>query len=412
MFARQLDAAPAAPGEVAATLTEARPAPADETAVRCPHCLAAMEPSSRPAEYDCRACGGRWADGPADKAEEPTTDTPPTEDADVTETDETPVSEFTKNLLYGLSLPERLLRSGVGLTAGAVKEVAGVLIPQSFQSAKSYEIAIENSLTFLTETVGGVAGSSAAADKAGEHVARKAVGNFVDLAGLATFHVSPMWILAAVSDVAYGSSTYVREVAAELKAQGVIDDTSTIHQIDDVLDAIQRSSGSAASTFDTPPLSVEELRATLGQIRTELSEADLRKVFPENEVRRLWTEMQTTATQQNVGLLGVSSAMTMQMLDGVKTVSTGALTGIRVAGGLFEKNVWSHYVDSLARIREEGFYETVAESYRPYVDAVWNNFAGERETWTEQILDPNNITKTVNKLFSFLEGGDSGARSS
>ena len=370
-----------------------------------------MVPAAKPAEFDCPACGGRWIDGPADDAVETAPGTPQTDAADTGEADDVPLSAFAKNLLYGVSLPERLLRSGIGLTAGAVKEVAGVLIPQAFQSAKSYEIAIENSLTFLTETIGGVAGPTAAADKAGEHVARKAVGNFVDLAGLATLHVSPMWMLAAISDIAYGSSTYVREVAAELKAQGVIDDTSTIHQIDDVLDAIQRSSGSAASTFDTPPLSVEEMRATLTQIRTELSEADLRKVFPETEVRRMWMEMQTTATQEHVGLLEVSSAMTMQMLQGVRTVSTGTLTGIRVAGGLFEKNVWTHYVGALTRIREQGFYQTVAESYQPYVDAVWNNFAGERETWTEQILDPNNITKTVNKLFSFLEGGGDGNES-
>jgi hypothetical protein len=410
MFARDTESTPLAPGETAPALAQSPVSETGGATVSCPHCLTAMVPGGRSAEFDCPACGGRWADGPTAAAHEPTSEATPADVSSDVPAGDAPLSDFTKNLLYGISLPERLLRSGIGLTAGAVKEVAGVLIPQSFQSAKSYEIAIENSLRFLTETIGGVEGTVIGADQAGEHVARKAVGNFVDLAGLATLHVSPMWVLAAISDIAYGSSTYVREVATELKAQGVIDDTSTIHQIDDVLDAIQRSSGSAASTFDTPPLSVDEMRATLDQIRTELGEADLRKVFPENEVRRLWTEMQMTATQENVGLLEVSGAMTMQMLQGVKTVSSGALTGIRVAGGLFEKKVWKHYVDALTRIREQGFYETVAESYGPYVDAVWNNFAGERETWTEQIFDPNNITKTVNKLFSFLEGGEGGSR--
>lgn len=374
--------------------------------ISCAHCLSSMVESDAAFEFDCPSCGGRWIDGDDYRVVETAAAAQSTETPPPAESNEPPLSAFTKNVLYGLSLPERALRSGIGLTAGAVKEVAGVLIPQAFHSAKSYEIAIDKSLRFLTETIGGVSGPAAAADEAGAHVARKAVGNFVDLAGLATLHVSPMWVLAAVSDFAYGSKTYVREVADELQKQGIIDSTSTVHHMDDILDAIQRSSGSAASTFDTPPLSVEELKKTLTETREELRGADLTQLLPEAEVRRMWMEMQLVATQQDVSLLEVSSAMTMRMLDEAKTVSSGALTGIRVAGGLFRRSVLEHYTDSLARIREQGFYETVAESYRPYVEAVWYNFAEERETWTEQLLNPNKIAATVDRFFEFLEGDD------
>src|SRR5262245_47949900 len=65
------------------------------------------------------------------------------------------LSPATQSLLFGLSLPERMVRSAVGLTAGAVKELAGFVVPQAFQTSKSYEIAIHNALSFLTETVGG-----------------------------------------------------------------------------------------------------------------------------------------------------------------------------------------------------------------------------------------------------------------
>jgi non-ribosomal peptide synthetase component F len=377
-------------------------------AVSCPHCLNAMRPAGEAFAFDCRLCGGSWLDSDGYRLanialEAQSTEAPPPH-APTAE----PESSFTKDLLYGLSLPERFLRSGIGLTAGAVKEMAGVLIPQAFHSAKSYEIAIDKSLTFLTETIGGVAstGPTAPVDEAGAHIARKAVGNFVDLAGLATLHVSPMWILAAVSDIAYGSKTYVYEVANELKAQGVIDDTSTIHQIDDILEAIQRSSGTAASTFDTPPLSVEELRQSLQQTREELQRADVKRLLPEAELRRMWVEMQTVANQEGVGLLEVSSTMTMQLLNRVKTVSNGALTSVRVAGGLLNRTVLDHYRGSLADIRDRGFYEVLADSYGPYVEAVWRNFTRERATWTEQLLDPENLTRTVNRLFRFLEGDE------
>ena len=366
----------------------------------CPLCLSPMKVGSPPSTYDCLNCGGRWIESESNLQD--------SVDAPAAAPSASPTaggpSDFVRNLLYGVSLPERILRSGVGLTAGAAKELAGALIPQSFQSAKSYELAIEKSLTFLTETVGGVAGGNAKADKAGEHVARKAVGNFIDLAGLATLHVSPMWVLAAVSDVAYGSKSYVREVAAELKRVGVIHESSTIDHIDDVLEAIQQSSGTAASAFDTPPLSVDELRETVRQTGEALSEADLTTLIPEAELRRLWAEMHTSAHRENVGLLEISSAITLQMLNEATTVSTGALTGIRVAGGIVNRSILGHYREGIARIRNQGFYATVAEAYQPYVDAVWNNFSGERETWTEQLLNPDNLAARVEQLYGFLSG--------
>ena len=59
-----------------------------------------------------------------------------------------------------------------------------------------------------------------------DFVARKTVGNFVEMAGLATLHVSPMMLLAVVSDIAYGSQTYLNEITEELKREGVIDEGS------------------------------------------------------------------------------------------------------------------------------------------------------------------------------------------
>lgn len=314
------------------------------------------------------------------------------------------MSPHTRNLLFGLSLPERLVRSAVGLTAGAVKELAGFIVPAAFQTSKSYEIAITNSLNFLTQTIGGLPGTDAKSDAAGDAVARKAVGNFVDLAGLATLHVSPMWILAVVSDVCYGTKTYVAEVAKELQAQGVIDDASTIHHVDDILDAIQRASGSAASTFDKPPLSVAELRRSIDETRQSLAQADVRKLIPQAELAGYWNEMQQAAAAENVSLLDVSAAITMNTLSRVSTVSQGALTGVRVAGGILNRNVLGHYRDSLNRLIEKGFYEMVRESYQPYVDAVWSNFSSEKKSWTEQVLDPNNISLGMTKVWGLFEG--------
>ena len=322
--------------------------------------------------------------------------------------DTTPVeadlSAATQSLLFGLSLPERLVRSAVGLTAGTVKELAGFVVPQAFQTSKSYEIAIHNSLSFLTETVGGAQRKRAAGanDEAGEYVARKAVGNFIDLTGLATLHLSPMWVLAVVSDVCYGTKTYVQEVAEQLKAQGVIDDTSTIHHIDDLLGAIQKASGTTASAFDTPPLSIAQLKQTIDETREALSKADVLKLIPQSELAAYWSEMQTVANAEGVSLLDVSAAVTMNTLNRVKTVSRGALTSVQVAGGLLNRNVFGHYRDSLTRVREHGLFATVAESYQPYVDAVWRNFSTEKRSWTETLLDPRNVSRGWDRMWKLV----------
>lgn len=315
------------------------------------------------------------------------------------------LSPATQSLLFGLSLPERLVRSAVGLTAGTVKELAGFVVPQAFQTSKSYEIAIQKSLSFLTDTVGGAekkGGASAPSDEAGEYVARKAVGNFIDLTGLATLHLSPMWVLAVVSDVCYGTRTYVQEVAEQLKAQGVIDDTSTIHNVEDILGAIQRASGTTASAFDTPPLSIAQLKQTIDDTRQALAQADVTKLIPQSELAAYWHEMQSVATKEGVSLLDVSTAVTMNTLNRVKTVSRGALTSVQVAGGIFNRNVFRHYRDSLTRVGEQGLLATVAESYQPYVDAVWRNFSTEKRSWTEMLLDPRNVTRGWDKVWKLV----------
>jgi len=155
------------------------------------------------------------------------------------------VASIGRYLLYSLSLPERAVRGSVGLAAGAVKETAGMLVPRAFQSSKTYQIVVVNSLKFLTRDIAGIKESDEEGNQGVEgYLARKTIGNFIDLAGLATLHVSPLWLLAIVSDLAYGTKTYVRELGAELKKQGLIDKNSTINHVEDILNAVQGATGS------------------------------------------------------------------------------------------------------------------------------------------------------------------------
>lgn len=326
-------------------------------------------------------------------------------------------------ILYSASLPERIVRSAVGLTAGTARELAEFIVPQAFQSSKSYEVAIRNSLNFLLSAVGevhseesqpeqqadGTAACSvpaasdpvasppagnAPADNAeptadtGRFVAKKAIANFIDITGLTTLHISPLWVLAIVSDAAYGTRTYIEELAQELQRQGLIDNSSTIHRVDDLFAAVQKTSGRAASAFDLPPLSLNELRESFTQTRAALNEIDPTVLIPETEIRRLWQDMKDLAARENVSLLGISGALAMQTVETIRGVSQGSLAGLFVAGRIINRNIFSHYADAIRDVRRQGLITSLRNTFEPYTEMAWNNFSTSRKTWTETVLNP------------------------
>ena len=60
---------------------------------------------------------------------------------------------------YLLSLPERLLRSGLGLGAGVAREIGEVVLPDGVRRTRLYQNLVDTTLRFLIEQVGGVEGA-------------------------------------------------------------------------------------------------------------------------------------------------------------------------------------------------------------------------------------------------------------
>jgi hypothetical protein len=203
---------------------------------------------------------------------------------------------------------------------------------------------------------------------------------------MATLHVSPLTVLAIISDVAYGTKSYLNELTEELKREGVIAEDSTISNTADLLDAIGEASSGTADAFDTPPLSVEGLRETIQKTTESVGSIDPTKLIPQAEIAKMWSDMQEIADREDVSVFEVSSAVTMYALEQVNTVTKGALTTIRVTGALIDRHLFEHYWAGLEQISEKGIYEMVSESSRPYIDAVWFNFSSGRPTITEDVV--------------------------
>ncbi len=304
-------------------------------------------------------------------------------------------SSVRQYLMYSLSVPERALRSGVGVVGGAVRETASLLVPQAFQSSKTYSVMVQQMLDFVVEDIGGVERKEGEEEstQVENFVARKTVGNFVEMAGLATMHVSPLTILAVLSDVAYGSNAFLKEWGDELKRQGIIDENSTINRVDDLLSSVAAASATTASAFDTPPLSVEGLRQTIEDTRRSVAEINPANVIPQGEIERMWKEMHTLATQEGVTLTELSTTMTLHSLGRVGNVGKGALSGVRVAGNIFDQHVIEHYRTALDDIRRDGVYTTLAQTSAPYIDAVWLNFSSQKPMVTEDLLSGKLVGK-------------------
>ena len=309
-------------------------------------------------------------------------------------------------LLYSVSIPERTLRSAAGVVSGALRESASLLVPQAFQNSKTYFVFVRQTLNFMAEDVGGVAPSDDpdAPPTVENFVARKAVGNFIELAGLATIHLSPLMLLAIVSDVAYGSQAYLQELGQELKNQGVIDQDSTIDHVDDLLEAVAGAAKTTATAFDTPPLSVEGLKQTIDDTREAVKTIDPVKVIPQAEVKRMWEEIHETATREGVNPLAISSAMTLYSLGKIGMVGRGALSTVKAAGRLFDRHVIDHYADALNDVREKGIYASLAATSEPYIEAVWQNFSTSKTTITEDVLSGRLIGKAWNAARRWLGG--------
>ncbi len=290
-------------------------------------------------------------------------------------------------LLYGISIPERTARSASAIVGGILNESAARLIPVAFRSSRSYAVFIQQSLDILTHDVGGVVNPDQTnPSEQDSQLAQKAVGGLLDIAGAATLHLSPLTVLAVFSDVAYGSSHYLKLLSEELKKEGVIDQQSSIDRASDLIDALDASSRLASSSLETPPVSLEAMRSTIDKLSDEVLKVDPSKLLPQAEIERLWNGMETIATDTDTRLWDVGTTMTLFAMNRVALTSQGVLSSVNIAGGLFDQHILGHYSEAISEIQEHGLYGILASASQPYAEAAWTHFESDRETWTEELV--------------------------
>lgn len=279
---------------------------------------------------------------------------------------------------YLLSLPERLVRSTLGLGAGAAREVGEVALPDAVRRSRLYQNLVDATLRFIIEKVGGVEGVYRSGDVLPEDfLGRRTAGNAVEVLGIVAFSASPVWVLAALADVCGAGRQLIPEMADALKEQGLLDSDAQFTSVDQILDGLERTSGRMAATINTPPLNVAALRQEWDEIRIEARKIRPARLPSRDMVSAMWTRLKAESVRQDRSVFETSSVMAVSAVR-AGVVRTGALVGVALI---------DHYSRTLAEIRQTGYATFAARQFRPYARAAVGQFSPERRTLTERLLE-------------------------
>ena len=290
-----------------------------------------------------------------------------------------------------LSLPERVLQSTTALTAGLLREIGEVAIPQTVRRSQLYQNLVEATLRFFIEQVGGVEGVYPTEKKLAEDfLMRRTAGNGIELIGILAFRASPVWVLAALADASGGGRYLIREISGALKEEGLLDPNTDFATVDQMLDGLEASAGRIASTINTPPLDVKALRQEWNAIKRDLSRIPPKNLPSFDTLRDLWTEIGNEARLQNRTVFEMSSVMALSAIVAIPRKARWLSASARLAVGKTSSVVagvlLDHYRSTLKQIRETGYVRHAVHQFRPYLYGAAMQFSPKRRTLTEQLL--------------------------
>ena len=252
---------------------------------------------------------------------------------------------------YVVSLPERIVRVAAASGGGLLLEAADHILPPVARDSKFYQCTIARPFRITVEFVGGVEGRFPSEMSAPELVKRKAAGNVVEFGCVFTVGFSPLWFLAAASDVTNGTRAYLDAFVGELKRVRVLPDSTDVSTVNDLLALLDGASSQAADTIDIPPTAIADMRDAVDLLREHA------ELIPGPErLANVFSQLNDAAKEQNHSLLAVSTL-----------VAAGAVgAGVQLGSS----HIFSFYVEALGNIRAEGVSRYLGRISQPYIEAA------------------------------------------
>ena len=292
---------------------------------------------------------------------------------------------------YLLSMPERLARTVVAVSAGAVREIGELLVPRRVRRSQLYDNLVGTTLRYMIEQVGGVDGVYPADDRvATDFLVRRTAGNAIELLGIVAFRASPVWVLAALADLCGVGRQMIPEIARALKAEGLLEADTEFTSVEQMLDGLERTSGHLAASVNTPPLDVTALRHEWRVLREHARAIPPAKLPSGTAVRELWRSVTEEAQRQGRSVFEISSMAALaaagRVPDGVRWLSASAVAAAGHTGRMVASGLLDDFRQTLAAIRRVGYLPYAERQCRPYIRAARQHFSPGHRTVTEQWL--------------------------
>ncbi len=293
---------------------------------------------------------------------------------------------------YAASLPERIVRAAAALAGGLVRELATVVLPAGLRRGRLYRNLVDATLQFVIEDVGQVPANRMTEQQLRENfLLRRAAGNGIELMGIVAFRASPVWVLAALADVAGFGRQIIPEIAAALRKEGLLDSDESFATVEQLLHGLELGSAQLAETVNTPPLDVAELRREWAKLAATARRLPSPQLPSLSAVTGLWQDLRATAAEEQRSVFEVSSLLALSAATAVprraRLLSRSATLALHRSGTVLAGSLLDHYRESLAELKKTGFLRYGIRQLTPYTHAALGAFAPRRETTTSTFLD-------------------------
>jgi hypothetical protein len=291
---------------------------------------------------------------------------------------------------FVLSLPERLVRSLGALTGGLLREVGIIVLPVRIRRTALYRVMVEVTLRFLIEELGGVKGVYAHNRELEDFLLKRTASHGLELLGLLTLHVSPIWVLAALADATGAGHALIEQIAASLKAEGLLDREASFETLDQVLGGLEKTSAQLADTLNMPPVTLAGVRKDWDKLKEALPTIPQANIPSLVTLESLWNKLLEASAAEHQSVFILCSTLAVGVLAelpaNVFWLSRAAQTAAKRTGQLLGETLLDHYVLALNEIAHVGFGGYWKRQFRPYLQAAALQFTPASESTTERLL--------------------------
>ena len=290
-----------------------------------------------------------------------------------------------------VSLPERVVRSLSALSGGLLREIGRVVLPARIRSTALYRTMVEVTVRFLIQEIGQVEGIYPSEGRlAQDFLLRRGASHGIELLGLLTLHVSPIWVLAVLADASGAGQSLICEITETLKREGLLQASARFETVDQLLTGLEKTSSHLAETLNAPPLDVKSLRQEWMRLKQEVPKIPPRNLPTPAHLQKMWEELVESAARENRSVFAVSSLIALSVVaklpsDLLWLSRAAGLAGKRASEMLGEA-LLTHYRETLQEIASAGFLEYWKREFRPYLRAAAAQFAKAKESSTERLL--------------------------